>query len=87
MPFFLTLIYWLCQLLSIAIFARAVLSWLPMGSNNPITTFLFNITEPVLMPLRRIIPRLGLIDISPMIAMLALQLIFIPLISWVMQRF
>lgn len=82
MVFFLTLIYWLCQLLSIAIFARAVLSWLPMGHNNPITSFLFNITEPILMPVRRIIPRLGLLDISPMIAMLVLQLI-----ARVIQRF
>lgn len=80
MAFLLTLIYYLCQLLSIAIFARAVLSWVPMGK-NPINSFLFNITEPILMPLRRIIPRLGMMDISPMIAILLLQLI-----TWIIKR-
>lgn len=81
MEFLLTLIYYLCQLLSIAIFARAIMSWFPMGSNNPVISFLFNITEPVLMPLRRIIPRLGLIDISPMIAIILLQAI-----TWAIQK-
>lgn len=81
MEFLLTLIYYLCQLLSIAIFARAIMSWFPMGSNNPVSSFLFNITEPVLMPLRRIIPRLGLIDVSPMIAIVLLQAI-----TWAIQK-
>ncbi len=80
MEFLLTLIYYLCQLLSIAIFARAILSWFPLGHNNPVIRFLFNITEPILMPLRRMIPKLGMLDISPMIAIILLQVI-----TWLIQ--
>lgn len=75
MDFILQLIYFLCQLLSMAIFGRAILSWFPMGYNNPIIKFLVNITEPVLAPLRRVIPRIGMIDITPMIAIILLQAI------------
>jgi len=78
--FLFTLIYYLCQLLSIAIFARAILSWFPLGYNNPVIRFLFNITEPILMPLRRVIPKLGMLDISPMIAIVLLQVI-----TWLIQ--
>ncbi len=80
MEFLFTLIYYLCQLLSIAIFARAILSWFPLGYNNPVIRFLFNITEPILMPLRRVIPKLGMLDISPMIAIVLLQVI-----TWLIQ--
>lgn len=75
MDFLLTLVYYLCQLLSVAVFARALLSWFPLGYNNPIVIFIFNVTEPLLIPVRRIIPRLGLLDISPMVAIVALQII------------
>ena len=43
--------------------------------DNPIVVIVYNITEPVLAPLRRITPRLGMIDVTPMLAIILLYLI------------
>jgi YggT family protein len=61
--------------LTAAIFFRALLSWFPIDPRNPLVTFLYDITEPILEPLRRVIPRLGMIDISPFVAIILIQLI------------
>ena len=66
---------YLVQLLAFAIFARSIISWFPIDRNGPIVQALVGITEPVLEPLRRVIPAIGMIDISPMIAMIALFVI------------
>lgn len=58
--------------LSLAIFLRAILSWFSIDPRSPLITVLDQITEPILEPLRRIVPRLGMIDITPLIAILLL---------------
>jgi YggT family protein len=65
----------LLQILLMAIFVRVLLTWLPIDQNNPIVRVLFDVTEPVLAPFRRIIPRIGMFDLSPIAAMLIIQLI------------
>ncbi len=60
------------RLLILAIFFRAILSWFVRDPYNPIVRVLDSITEPVLQPLRQIIPRMGMMDLSPMIAILIL---------------
>ena len=65
----------LITILAYAIFARAILSWFPIDRGGPIFRVLDAITDPILDPLRRIIPRIGMIDLSPMIAMLLLLFI------------
>lgn len=65
----------LLQLLSFAILIRALLSWVNPDPSNPIVQFLVAITEPVLQPLRQIVPRVGMIDITPMVALIVLQVI------------
>lgn len=62
-------------LLTIAIFARAILSWFNMDPRSPLIQMLDAVTEPVLEPIRRIMPRLGMIDLSPLIAILLLQFV------------
>jgi YggT family protein len=62
-------------LLSLAILARVLLSWVRISPYHPAVEFLYRITEPILAPLRRIIPPVGMVDISPIIAMLLLQII------------
>ncbi len=63
----------LVTVLWIAIFARVILSWLPIGgSNHPIVAIVYQITEPILSPLRRVVPRLGMFDLTPMIAIFIL---------------
>lgn len=61
----LTILYWL-------ILIRAIISWVSPDPYNPIVQFLYKTTEPILSPIRRILPldfRFG-IDISPIIAFL-----------------
>ena len=65
----------LSQVLTFAIFVRAILSWFPVDHKNPLVVILYQITEPVLAPIRRIIPSLGMIDISPLVAIIVLQVI------------
>jgi len=68
-------IYLLVQVLTFAIIARALLSWFPIAPGNPLVSFLNSITEPFLAPLRRVVPRVGMLDITPLIAILLLQVI------------
>ena len=65
----------LLNLLWLTIFARAIVSWFPISQDGPIVRALDAITEPVLEPLRRVVPRVGLFDITPMVAILLIILI------------
>lgn len=62
-------------ILEIAIFLRAMLSWFPMDQGNPLARILNDITEPILAPLRQVVPKFGMIDITPMVAFLVLFVI------------
>ena len=66
----------LMNFLLLAIFARVIVSWLvaarALSEDNVFARAIFQITEPILGPLRRVIPRVGMFDFSPMFAMLAL---------------
>jgi YggT family protein len=73
---FYNFLRYLVQVLTFAVIARALLSWFPFPAGNPITNFLHAITEPILAPLRRVIPRIGMLDITPLIAILLLQAIY-----------
>ena len=68
--------------MAIAIVARAVLSFIvPMMGERPhpilinINTLLGQVTEPLLGPLRRLLPTFGMLDLSPMVAIIALEFI------------
>ncbi len=63
----LTVLYWL-------ILIRALVSWVSPDPFNPIVQFLYRTTDPVLDPIRRILPPMG-IDISPIIAFFGIMFI------------
>ncbi len=65
----------LINLLTMAIFFRAILSWIRPDPYNPIVRALNAITDPILDPLRRIIPRMGMMDISPLVAIIVLAIL------------
>ncbi len=67
-----SVVAYLVQFLGFAIFARSIISWFPIDKNGPVFQALAAITDPILEPLRKVIPPIGMIDISPMVAMLAL---------------
>ena len=65
----------LFTVLYVAIIVRSLMSWFNPSPDNPLVRFVYEITEPVLAPLRRIVPRIGMIDITPIVAIVLLQLI------------
>ncbi|MCK6189027.1 MULTISPECIES: YggT family protein [unclassified Pseudomonas] len=72
---FLKIIFW-------SMIISVILSWVAPGSRSPGAELVFQITEPVLAPFRRLIPNLGGLDISPIFAFIVIQLIQ----SWVVPR-
>ena len=69
---FLAYIGWLMQIFGYLIVARALSSWFPDARQHPIVQMLYQVTDPEMIPASRIIPRIGMIDISPMIVILVL---------------
>ncbi len=69
------LIRLLFDLYTLALIARIVLPMLGMSYAHPVMRFLWNITEPLLAPIRRQIPMVGPFDFSPMILILILWLV------------
>ena len=76
MATFLKIIEILCNVLTIIILLRVVVSWYSPRPTNILVKFLHRITEPILAPLRRIIPRVGRFDFTPLVAIILLQLIY-----------
>ncbi len=77
---------WLLDLYSYVIIAAALISWVSPDPRNPIVQFLHRITEPVLAPVRRMLPpwKTGGLDLSPIIVLLAIQFIervILPLVA------
>jgi len=75
MNILLTAIDLLFTLLTFAIIGRALVSWLPIDRYHPAIQLLDSITEPILAPLRRVIPPVGMMDITPIVALILMQVI------------
>ncbi len=63
----------MATILYVALIGRVLSTWLNIGPSSPffpIVNVLYQITEPILAPIRRIIPRFGMLDLSPMVAIL-----------------
>ena len=72
----------LFMVLTIAVFIRVLLSWVPnIDPRNPGIEFLYGITEPILAPIRSIMPKTMMFDFSPMIAIFVLQAVRSVLVS------
>jgi len=66
----------LLDIYSFIIIIRIFISWINPDPYNLVIRFLYSVTDPVLNPMRRIIPPIGgMIDISPMIVLLLIELI------------
>ena len=63
------------SLLSFAILARVLISWVRVDPHHPAVQFLMEITEPVLRPIREMMPSMGMMDFSPIIALLLLSVL------------
>jgi YggT family protein len=68
-----TFISLLFEILSLAVLGRVLLSWVDPTGNMRITQILRDLTEPILAPIRNLLPNMAMFDFSPIIAMLLLQ--------------
>ena len=66
----------LVELYTIAVIVRVVLTWVNVDpQNNAFTKFLYDITEPVLNKIRGFVPLIGGLDLSPLVLIVALQIL------------
>ena len=63
------------QILTYALLGRALLSWVDPRQQWAISRILAEVTEPIIAPLRRVIPPIGMIDISFIVAILLIQVL------------
>jgi YggT family protein len=84
----------LIQIINIAYYAivllllgRMLLSWFNPDPYNPIVQFLHNATEPILAPVRRRLPPMGMFDFSPLVVLIAALILQRILISLVVSLF
>jgi YggT family protein len=52
-----------------------ILSWINQGGYSPVNSLLYSLTNPILKPIQRVIPPLSGIDLSPLFAIIGLQVI------------
>lgn len=68
----ITTIEYFFDIIFVLILVRIVLSYLPQYQSHQLAQMVFGITEPILAPFKRFIPPIGMLDLSPMVAILVL---------------
>ena len=84
----LTIAYLLRTILYIYLFiiiVQVIISWINPNVYNPITTIMYQISEPILKPIRQFIPSSGGLDFSPLVALIIINLLMILIISPLMD--
>ncbi len=71
------IIYGLVTIYIMLVFIRIILAYTTLGYGNRFMRFLINVTEPLLGPLRRMVPTVGMFDISPLVAFVILWILHI----------
>ena len=72
------LLLMILQVYLLCIFARIILSWVPVSPGSPIASvmsFLYSITEPILGPIRNALPSIGMFDLSPIVVIIGIQVL------------
>jgi YggT family protein len=73
-----TLIIRLLDLVIVLIIIRAILSWIRIGHESPfrpVVDMVYRITEPILAPVRGLLPRMGGFDLSPLLVLVAIRVL------------
>ncbi len=63
----------LIDLYSLVILAAVIMSWVRVDPRHPLARLVYRLTEPVLAPIRRVLPPMGGLDLSPMVLLVALR--------------
>jgi YggT family protein len=61
----------------IALILQAVISWVGNTQSNPIAPLINSLTNPILRPIRKVVPLVGMMDLSPLVAILGLNILLI----------
>ena len=69
------LVSWTFTILKIALLVRVVSSWLPVSPYSAWISWSYALSEPILAPLKRVVPNLGMLDITPILAYFLLNLV------------
>jgi YggT family protein len=72
LPNFLRLLF---LALYVLILGRVLMSWVNPRFDSPVGRFLYETTEPILQPIRRVLPQTGMIDFSPIVAFVVLSVL------------
>ncbi|MHB8644328.1 MAG: YggT family protein [Thermomicrobiales bacterium] len=65
----------LLTIMLFAVIGRALFSWFDPTGRTPIGAILIKITDPIIVPIRRVLPSTGFIDLSPLVAMLVIYVL------------
>ena len=65
----------LIDLYSLVVLVAVILSWIRLDRRNPLAAIVYGLTEPVLAPIRNWLPPMGGLDFSPMVLLIALQVL------------
>ena len=65
----------LCRILFVFILLRTIVSWFNISPQSRLVYLLDQITEPLLAPLRRLVPQLGVFDLTPLVAVILLEFV------------
>lgn len=71
----LVIVQTIFQIYTFILLGRVLISWVQLDPTNPIVQFLYAVTEPVLAPIRRMMPQTGMMDLSPLVAFIGLQVL------------
>jgi YggT family protein len=72
----LNVLFLVLNVYQLILLARVLITWFPdIDRGNPIVRFLFDVTEPVLEPIRRALPQTGMMDFSPLIVFLGISVL------------
>lgn len=71
----MVLLAWLIDAYSLVVFVAVITSWIDVSPDNPIVRFSRGLTEPVFEVVRRVLPPMGGLDLSPMVVLIALRLL------------
>ena len=65
----------LLDLYSLAVFAAVIVSWIQLPPHHPIVSILRAVTEPLLAPIRRVLPDMGGLDLSPLVLLFGIRIV------------
>jgi YggT family protein len=85
--YLVSLIWWVVTIITIVLILNALISFTPLEPWHPVRRVLNQLAEPIVRPFRNILPPTGMIDFTPMIALIVVQIVGQILIALVRSAF